>query len=381
MQKDRIQLLDSFRFLAVTGVILYHYAYRWAPPIYDGNLYPFGRFFGNDFEYGYLGVEFFFVISGFVISYTLENTTGLSTFAKNRFSRLFPAMLLWSTITFVVLTFLDNKNIFPGSHDAANFLPSLTFTNPQLWSLAFRHSFQWLSGSYWSLWVEIEFYIIAALIYYSNKEKFLKRMLAVSLMISFITYIPQHFAGAGRASLLPEKVLSLLNSAYFMNNLFPIGYYIGFFTIGVILFYLYKGFAFRAKSLTGAGIFLVFSYQLYAGVSLEVRLFFALMVVLFLLMIYRRRYLFFLENRLFRRIGVISYSVYLAHEQIGVLLINKYGGYLGKWSPLSVLLVMVLIIGLAELSYRFVEQKAGRLLKSGLSNVKFRTTRVVKEAS
>jgi peptidoglycan/LPS O-acetylase OafA/YrhL len=343
------------------------------------NLYPFGHFFGNSFKYGYLGVEFFFIISGFVISNTLENTTGPSTFFKNRFSRLFPAMLFWSGTTFVVVTALDNKNIFPSSHDAANFLPSLTFINPQLWSLAFGHSFDWLSGSYWSLWVEMEFYIIAALIFYSNKEKFLQRMLMVSLIISLVTYIPQHFAGPGENYHLPKNVLSLFNTAFFVDTLFPISYFIGFFTIGVIFFYLYKGFT-RARSLTGVGIVLVFFFQFYAGVTLQVRIFYIVMTVLFLLMIYRRRYLFFLESRLFSRIGVISYSVYLAHEQIGVLLINKYGGYLGKWSPLSVLLVMLLLIGLSELSYRFVEQKAGRLIKAMLSNVRFRTNQVVNKA-
>jgi peptidoglycan/LPS O-acetylase OafA/YrhL len=90
---------------------------------------------------------------------------------------------------------------------------------------------------------------------------------------------------------------------------------------------------------------------------------FILMIVLFVLMIYKRHYLSFLEHPLFMRIGVISYSVYLAHENIGVLLINKYGGYLGRWNPLSALIVIVLIVVLAELSYRFVEKKTARLLK------------------
>ena len=63
------------------------------------------------------------------------------------------------------------------------------------------------------------------------------------------------------------------------------------------------------------------------------------------------------------RIGVISYSIYLAHEMIGALLINKYGGYLGPWSPLSAFIMLVLMVVLAELSYRFVEKKAAGLLK------------------
>jgi peptidoglycan/LPS O-acetylase OafA/YrhL len=59
----------------------------------------------------------------------------------------------------------------------------------------------------------------------------------------------------------------------------------------------------------------------------------------------------------------MSYSIYLIHEAIGVLLINKYGKYMGIWSPVSPLIVMVLVVGFAGLSYRFYEKKAALFLK------------------
>jgi len=52
------------------------------------------------------------------------------------------------------------------------------------------------------------------------------------------------------------------------------------------------------------------------------------MFTLFLLMIYRKKYLLFLEKPFLSWIGVVSYSIYLIHEDIGVLLINKYGKYM-----------------------------------------------------
>ncbi|HTI08974.1 MAG TPA: hypothetical protein VL832_10470, partial [Puia sp.] len=84
------------------------------------------------------------------------------------------------------------------------------------------------------------------------------------------------------------------------------------------------------------------------------------------LMIYKRQYLFFLNISLFKRIGVISYSIYLIHEVIGTLLINKYGAYLGRWAPLSLVITMVLIIIFAEGSYRFYEKRTSRWLKKSL---------------
>jgi peptidoglycan/LPS O-acetylase OafA/YrhL len=80
-------------------------------------------------------------------------------------------------------------------------------------------------------------------------------------------------------------------------------------------------------------------------------------------MIYRKRYLVFLENAFLSRIGVISYSIYLIHEDIGVLLINKYGKYMGSWSPASPFIVMILAVCFAGLSYRFYEKRVALFLK------------------
>src|ERR1700755_1312107 len=115
MKKHRIELLDSFRFIAVLSVFLYHFTNSWV------SLYPYGNFFGHIFRFGYLGVNFFFMISGFVISYTLENTPNLSSFYKNRFSRLFPPMLLCTIIIFVILSLLDDDYLFRNAHEIKNF--------------------------------------------------------------------------------------------------------------------------------------------------------------------------------------------------------------------------------------------------------------------
>ncbi len=158
-------------------------------------------------------------------------------------------------------------------------------------------------------------------------------------------------------------MIHYLHKVYVLNSLFNITQFICFFSLGVVFHYLYKGGTIKLVSLSSCCIGLLFLVQLYVFDRLSLRLTFIGMIVLFVLMVYKRRYLSFLEHPFFMRIGVISYSVYLAHENIGVLLINKYGGYLGRWSPLSVPIVIALIIVLAELSYRFVEKKTARLLK------------------
>jgi peptidoglycan/LPS O-acetylase OafA/YrhL len=58
--------------------------------------------------------------------------------------------------------------------------------------------------------------------------------------------------------------------------------------------------------------------------------------------------------------------MYLIHEVTGVLLINRYGVYLGRWAPLSLPIMIFLIIVFAELSYRFYERKTALFLKKVL---------------
>ena len=141
--------------------------------------------------------------------------------------------------------------------------------------------------------------------------------------------------------------------------------------MGVIFHYLYKGPAFfssiRNKVRSHpvmAFLLAIFLVEFSVDKVYPPGILHFLMPVLFLVMIYKKKYLSFLDNRLFRRIGVISYSVYLIHEVTGVLLIYKYGGMLGGWSFLAPFIMIALVILFAELSFRFYEKKTARFLKA-----------------
>lgn len=71
--KNRIQILDGFRAISILSVLLFHFFSRWTPPLSSESFYPYGSKYFSWFQYGGVGVEFFFMISGFVIYFTLEN--------------------------------------------------------------------------------------------------------------------------------------------------------------------------------------------------------------------------------------------------------------------------------------------------------------------
>jgi len=158
--KNRIQILDGFRALSIISVLLFHFFSRWTPPLTSVSYYPYGSQYYRWFQYGGVGVQFFFMISGFVIYFTLETTDAFKTFWIKRFIRLFPAMVFASILTFAVCAVFDRGFLFDQSHSIRNFLGSLTFISPA--AFQYLHvNFSYLNGSYWSLWPEVEFYLFS----------------------------------------------------------------------------------------------------------------------------------------------------------------------------------------------------------------------------
>lgn len=90
--RGRFRELDVLRGLAALSVVVFHYS-RHGTRYFSG--YPF------DFWVGKYGVHLFFVISGFVIYYTLERSRTVGDFLFSRFSRLFPAY--WVALAILIL--------------------------------------------------------------------------------------------------------------------------------------------------------------------------------------------------------------------------------------------------------------------------------------
>ena len=82
----RFPLIDILRIFAAFLVVFYHYLFRGhaADSMMSTN-FPFGELL----KYGYLGVDLFFIISGFVITKSIENRS-LKQFIIARFIRLYP---------------------------------------------------------------------------------------------------------------------------------------------------------------------------------------------------------------------------------------------------------------------------------------------------
>jgi len=102
---NRLSYIDGMRGLAIALVVGFHAFSRWP------ELMPFGDNFQNFpiFQYGWLGVQLFFLISGYVITMTLERSSDLKKYLLKRWIRLFPAMAICSAIIFITAAFITER--------------------------------------------------------------------------------------------------------------------------------------------------------------------------------------------------------------------------------------------------------------------------------
>ena len=374
---SRIAILDGFRALAITTVMFFHFFSRWTPPNNAISLYPYESTY-NYFEYGKLGVQFFFIISGFVIYFTLENTMDFRTFWKKRFIRLMPSIAIASIITFFVFRLFDTSNIFPASHYPENFIPSLTFIDPQVLRNIFAElninifddNFGYLSGSYWTLWQEIQFYIYSSIIYYFNREKFKRNFLLISISLILLNYVFRHVQGSNRLGInISPEVLRVYS--IWIRDGFSLLSHLPFFGFGVIFYILFRNVKEKLKtSLPVKACFLfLLSYIIYSSTDWDVRMFYLGMIAIFLFFIYLPDKISFFENSSLVSIGQCSYFLYLIHEHIGVLIINWAGRHFLFLGPIFPVMVMLLLISISIFYTNKFEFRIGNWLKRQLVRI------------
>lgn len=345
MVTKRFELLDLFRFIAILMVMFFHYFSRWSIAHDSVDFYPYSNKY-DFFFWGRMGVQFFFIISGFVIYMTLERAISLIDFAKKRLVRLWPAMLLLSTITFLVFTLFDSTPLFIDSHRFSNLIYSWTFLGKSLNTLDLTY----IDGSYWSLWVEIQFYILSALIYFLLKR--IGKLAAFPFLL---------FGLAILVSLLKPFMAGV-------NEVFNLFLYFNFFVMGVVFKELFRSpnpWSFKCLHwhfILLALLLLEWFYFADDGISKALD---GIFVSAFYVFIYFAHRQWAPRHPVFTSLvylGEASYLSYLMHQNMGVLLIHKIG-YSGPLDFLVPIAVMALMFSLSAILYKHFEKPLMAILK------------------
>lgn len=215
--------VDFLRLLAALMVLLYHYGFWIAVSPASDALTPKSGLINfpelHSFtNFGWVGVQIFFVISGFVIAFSGEKASAFDFFVS-RVVRLAPCVWICATITLIVALSFSVGEVFP---QVKNYVKSIFF-----FPIA-----PWIDGSYWTLGIEISFYfLVYSLIRLGNFSLIYK--LAISIgVISALFWIAQSIIGFDNASALGNAARQARRSRILSLLLVHHGI---FFAIGVLI--------------------------------------------------------------------------------------------------------------------------------------------------
>lgn len=317
----RLIPLDMLRGLAALSVVLYHYTSRFSE-LYSIQAWP------SWFHFGHVGVHVFFIISGYVIFMTLERIraggAGLADFLKARFYRLYPVFWVAVIITFVSISFVG----LPGRET------SFTDALLNLTMLPRFFGANYVDGVYWSLEVELLFYLGVGMLYFTRAPRsFPILILAWALIGRCLVIMAENLPW-----LAIPRVLLLADWLYL-------------FALGMAI-YLYKNS--RLSNFLFLAFVACFAWGLLTSLNVQESLIVVCAAV----------YVFFADkvqpaytsmSRALGWLGAISYPLYLVHQNLGYSLMIWFSAA-GLSAILSMVIALVLVMAVATVLTYGVER-------------------------
>jgi peptidoglycan/LPS O-acetylase OafA/YrhL len=159
---ERFVFIDGLRGVAASAVLLFHvFGYVRTSEV-SVTLLPM-RAINAVASFGFLGVEIFFVLSGFVIAHSLRRSDyslrAIANFAVRRSVRLDPPY--WATIAFVLLSAFAGK-LLGGGHVSEKV--SVGAIVAHLFYLQDILHIPQLLSVFWTLCLEVQFYLVFVLV-------------------------------------------------------------------------------------------------------------------------------------------------------------------------------------------------------------------------
>jgi peptidoglycan/LPS O-acetylase OafA/YrhL len=344
---DRLYEVDALRIFAAVAVMLYHYGFANFAAHYTDVEY---RGLGVVTRYGYLGVDLFFVISGFVV---LLSALGRrpEQFVISRIVRLYPAYWVAVTITSLVLVFLSAGE-WPVT--AVQYLANMTMFNalPNIPNI---------DVVYWTLWVELRFYAVILVLTFVGITR--GRVLAVLwgwLAAAFLL----------AAGILPSSVQNLAGlvvqpewAHYFIAGMaMCLIYRFGLSLQPVLIILIAFGRAVPVAIDFARRVSERYQEHIHpAAVVVVISIVFVAMTLV-ALRVTRR-----IGRPWFVVLGALTYPLYLVHDRVGIVLFDRLDDYLNRWVLLAV--AVGVMLGVAWLIHRFVERPFAPVLRRGLTRI------------
>jgi peptidoglycan/LPS O-acetylase OafA/YrhL len=327
--------IQGLRALAFLLVLFFHLNAKWLPG-------------------GFLGVDLFFVISGFLItSITIEdlnnNKFSFKKFFLKRIKRIIPAyFFLLLTVALVgsyIYLFSDMKYLRGTLLRSVYFLSNLLFSSGDSYFGAKLSENPLLHT--WSLSIEMQFYLFLPIIIYFFRNHLLKIFFLLTILLTiYSTYqiedgnkSDMYFSLISR---IPEFFIGSIYSILFKNGVDINRWKNNFLAFGSFLILIICSFFITEKS-NFPGILALLPCITGAN----------------LLVIKNNSLSDFFSGKTLVYVGQLSYSLYLWHWPIMAFIRYKNDSYV--LSNLEIVLTLILTFVLAWLSFNLVENKLRRI--------------------
>ncbi|MEU2790055.1 acyltransferase [Streptomyces sp. NPDC007100] len=340
MRRPRLRVLDALRLLAALMVLAYHYITLrdgWGedPDTFSPVVYHLS-------EYGWLGVEVFFLISGFVICMSTWGRS-LGDFVTSRVSRLYPAYWIAVLLTAAVLT------VWPNVRSADNWETVLTNLTMLQQGLGVPD----VDDAYWTLFIELKFYLLFAIVVFRGVT-YRRCVLFCGLWtVAGVVALKSNSDLLSVWAIAPYSPYFIAGIAFYLMHRFkPTALLWAIVAVSFLLAQHYL----RGRLVMNLGA----KADVAQGwpVRLAVLVAFALMAAIALGWFDR------LQWRWLSTAGTLTYPLYLLHMYVGFTLIDL----LRDRVPAGVLLpgIVVLMLFLSWLVHRFVERPLGKKLRNAM---------------
>ena len=349
--KKRFYQLDLFRFIAALAVVLYHYLFR-GYSADSKSILDFSEI-GGFFKYGYLGVDLFFIISGFVILLSIEHKS-LVKFIISRISRLYPIYWICVLLTFFVIVLFGS--------------PRYTADIKQLsYNLTMFHNYldiKNIDSVYWTLFIEMKFYIFIVGFYLIlNKIKQIK----LDYLIYFWTLLSILYI------CFNDLYIARIARYFFILD------WSSYFIAGIVFYQVFKN-GLKLKNWILLSTCLCISiYHAIPRVDLLESKYdtsFSPYIISIIIILFYIIMLLFSTHKLNRinspkliKLGMLTYPLYLIHQNIGYIIFNKLASTMNKYILLTgTIIVMITISYFLSKSYEprfslYLKTKLGQLTK------------------
>ncbi|WP_193603577.1 acyltransferase family protein [Pseudomonas fluorescens] len=339
MLSKRINEIDLLRFIAAMAVVLFHYSFRGyyaddMTSMHYPALEPVAK-------YGYLGVELFFMISGFVILMSVSGES-IRQFFVSRVTRLYPAFWACCTLTFLVSLAIGGEKYSP---TFLNYFKNMTM-------LGGFFGVPSIDGVYWSLFVEMMFYsIIAALLAIRQMHRveiFLILWIVATIVIEAI-------------DIKPLRLLFITS-------------YSCYFIAGAFFYKVWHAGATPKRMAAIIACLLITSYQSVMFVGTMDKIygtgFSSVIACVINVLMFAVMYLVatgktgVLKNKTWKTLGALTYPLYLIHQFVGFMIFNYFESAVNThvlfWGVLALMLCVSYAVNV------LVERKLSGPMKSAL---------------